>query len=833
MRGTTPAGAFAFALRRLRRGWRSGELLIVLLALAIAVAATGSVRLFTERVRQAIAEQSGDTLGADLVYRSRDALPATLRERAAALGLRTLDVTQFSSVVFAGEASSLASIKAVGDGYPLRGELRLAPEPFAPAQVAHGAPPPGSAWVDARLWQDLQLVPGATLQAGRLTLRVAASVDNEPDRGNGFADLAPRLIVNAADLPASGLLTVGSRAQYSLYVAGARTALAQLQAEPLPRGVRMVTPQDARPELRNAIERAGQFLDIAVLAATLLACAAVALAARQYGDKLRDEIALLKCLGARRAFLTQALLLQLLLLGLAAGLAGAALAYLAQEVLARVLAGLMQLALPPAPLWPLAGATALGLLLLLGFAAPPLLAARNTPPLRVFQRSDDGGASSRAVTLVALATAAALLWFATGDVVLAGWVLAGSAATLAALSLAAWLLVRALTPLRRAAGGRGFAWRFGLGNIARRRAATIAQVTALGLALLALLLVSVVREDLLASWQKKLPPDTPNQFLINIQTEQLAPLKDFFAAHGYADITLWPMARGRLVALNGQEVTAESFPDPETQRWINRDFNLSWSDTLNPDNRITEGAWWGAAGHGQPWLSADKYAIERLNLKLGDTLTLDFAGEQQTFTVKNFRTVDWDSFKPNFFLLAPDGAVADTVPRQYLTSFYLPAARRALLRELITQFPNVTVLDVDALMSQVRGIIDRIVRAVEFIFLFTLAAGLAVLLAAIEGTRAERVRETALLRTLGARTGLIARGLLAEYAVLGALAGGVAAIAAQTLAWVLAAQVFHIPYGPRPLLWLVGMASGALIVAVLGWLSLRTTLRTPPRRVLV
>ncbi|MFT4045644.1 MAG: ABC transporter permease [Solimonas sp.] len=825
--------SLSFALRRLRRGWRSGELLIVLLALTIAVAASGSVHLFAARVQQAIAAQSGDTLGADLVFSGRDPLPADLLARTRAPGLRALDVTQFSSVVFAGAASSLASIKAVDDGYPLRGELGLAPQPFGEARIARGAPSRGEAWVDARLWQDLRLSPGATVQAGRLQLRVTAVVDNEPDRGNGFADLAPRLLINAADLPASGLLVPGSRAQHSRYVAGDREALAPLRTLDLPRGVKRTTPQDARPELRNAIARAGRFLDIAVLAATLLACAAVALAARQYGDKLRDEIALLKCLGARRVFLTRALLLQLLLLGLAGGGGGAALAWLAQEVLARVLGDLMQLALPPAPLLPLSGAVALGLLLLLGFAAPPLLAARNTPPLRVFQRTDGGSPATRAVTLAALATAAALLWFATGDVRLATFVLAGSAATLAALALAAWLLVRALTPLRRRAGGRGgFAWRFGLGNIARRRGATIAQVVALGLSLLALLLVSVVREDLLSSWRKRLPDDTPNQFLINIQIEQLDALKAFFATHGYGDVELWPMARGRLVALNGKEVTAESFPDPETQRWINRDFNLSWSNTLNPDNRITQGQWWGEAGQGRPWLSADQYAIERLHLKLGDTLTLDFAGTQQTFAVKNFRTVDWDSFKPNFFLMAPDGAVSDDVPRQYLTSFHLPHEQRALLRELVTQFPNISVLDVDALMAQVRGIIDRIVRAVEFIFLFTLAAGLAVLLAAIEGTRAERVRETALLRTLGARSGLIARGLVAEYLVLGALAGGVAALAAQTLAWTLAAQVFHIAYGPRPLLWLIGMLAGALIVGLFGWLSLRSTLRTPPSVVL-
>lgn len=824
--------ALAYALRRLRRGWRSGELLIVLLALAIAVAAGGAVRAFSERVRQAIAEQSGDTLGADLVYRSRDPLPASLAAQARAAGLRTTATTQFSSVVFFGDASALASVKAVEAGYPLRGALKLAAQPFGETHEARGAPPPGEAWGDARLWQDLQLAPGARLQLGRLSLRLTAVLEDEPGRGAGFEDLAPRLLINAADLPASGLLVAGSRAQYGLGVAGAREAVAALRTASLPDGVRLTTPQDARPELRRSLDRAGQFLDIAVLAATLLACAAVALAARQYGEKLRDEIALLKCLGARRGFLVRALLLQLLLLGLVAGLGGALLAWGAQELLARLLGSLLQLALPPAPPAPLLSAAGLGLLLLLGFAAPPMLAAVRTPPLRVFQRGETGSTATRAVTLAALGTAALLLWRATGDLRLAAWVLAGAAAALLALALGALLLVRALAPLRRAAGGRGFAWRFGLGNIARRRGATVAQVVALGLALLALLLVSVVREDLLSSWEKKLPADTPNQFLINIQTEQLEPLRAFFAQRGYADLQLWPMARGRLVALNGKEVTADSFSDPETQRWINRDFNLSWSTELNPDNRITQGQWWGEAGRGKALLSADQYAIERLNLKLGDTMTLDFAGETQTFTVASFRTVDWDSFKPNFFLLAPPGAVPDTVPRQYLTSFYLPHERRALLRELVAQFPNVSVLDIEALMDEVRRVMDRIVRAVELVFGFTLAAGLAVLLAAIEGTRAERVRETALLRTLGARTGLIARGLIAEYAVLGALAGGVAAIAAQTLAWALAAQVFHIPYGPRPLLWLIGTAGGALLVCALGWLSLRATLRTPPRLVL-
>jgi putative ABC transport system permease protein len=291
------------------------------------------------------------------------------------------------------------------------------------------------------------------------------------------------------------------------------------------------------------------------------------------------------------------------------------------------------------------------------------------------------------------------------------------------------------------------------------------------------------------------------------------------------------MTRGRLVALNGRPVTADMFEDPETQRWINRDFNLSWADRIGADNRIIDGEWWGEAGRGQPWLSADSYAVERLGLKLGDTLTLQFADRRITLTVHNLREVSWDSFRPNFFLLAPPGVLED-MPAQWLTSFYLPPERRTLLRELVASFPNVTALDIETLMNQVRGIMERIVRAVEFMLLFTLAAGVVVLLAAVEGTRGERARETALLRTLGARTPVLVRGLLAEFAVLGGLAGLVAAIAAQAVAWALAVQVFEIPYGPRPLLWLAGALSGMALVTALGWLSLRGVLRTPPTRVL-
>jgi len=819
--------ATLYAIRRLRKGWRSGELLILTLALAVAVAAVSAVSLFTDRMRNAIASQTGETLGADLMFSSRDPIPPAIASAAESSDAARVSVVQFPSVVIHGETTALASVKAVEAGYPLRGALRISDEPFGAVRDA-GIPARGEAWVDLRLWQELQLAQEAELQVGAVTLRVRALVAEEPGRGVGFSDLAPRLLINGADVAASGLLGPGARAQYFLQAAGTAAQLEALRAIDVPLGVRRITPQDARPELRNALRNSGEFLGIARLAAALLAAAAIALCAGQWGLKLRDEVALLKCLGASQAFVLRALVLNLLLLGAAAGAAGALLGLAAQEVVARLLATLMQISMPWPSLLPLAQAWGVALLLLLGFALPPILQARTTAPIRVFQR-DERLPGKRLPAFAAALAVIVLLWLQTETWKAAAFVLGGAVAVAGILALLAALLVVVLTPLKRAVGT---SWRFGLGNVARRRGSTVAQTVALGLALLALLLVSVVRQDLLSTWRARLPDQTPNQFLINIQLDQVAPLREFLVQRGFAEPRMWPMARGRLTQLNGAPVTADTFDDPETQRWINRDFNLSWSAVLNDDNEITAGAWWGEGGKGQPWLSADEYAVERLGLKLGDRLTLDFAGLGIEFTVHNLRTVKWDSFRPNFFLLAPPGVLEDKAAAQWLTSFYLPADRRGLLRELIAAFPNVTVLDVDALMNQVRGIMDRIVRAVEFIFLFTLAAGLTVLLAAIEGTRDERVREAGLLRALGARSGVITRGLVAEYAVLGLLAGTVAAIAAQAIAWALAEQVFRIPYGLRPMLWLAGAGAGALVVTLLGWLSLRGTLKTPPHVVL-
>lgn len=819
------------AWRSTVRGARSGRLAILFASLVLAVAATGSVGLFTERVRSALEQQSGDALGGDALLKGRDPLPAAELAALTATGVAITPVVSFASVAAAGELTALVSVKAVGEGYPRRGVLKLARESFGAMESANGIPPRGTAWVDARLLTELQLQLDQSFQLGNLSLKAAALIAYEPDRSGGFRDLAPRVIIDAEDLAASGLLSPGSRASYTLQLTGDTAQLTAAEALPRDSNSKWVSPAEGRPEVKATLDRASQFLDIAGLAAALLAAAAVALTARQHGEALHDEIALLKTLGARQQFLLRALGLHLLLLGSAAAVVGCVLAWCGQIAISQLLAGVLQVVLPPASFTPLLAASGLSLILLLGFAAPPVLAARRTPPLRVLARDLTPDASRMAPLAAVLAVAALLLgWLQSPQLALT--VLIGAGAAAAVLALLAWLAVRALAPLKNRVG---VAWRFGLGNIARRQGATVAQVVALGLALLALLLITVVRQDLLNGWQKQLPAGTPNQFLINIQPEQLAPLQAFFKARGFDDLTLWPMTRGRLIALNKVPTTAESFEDEETQRWVNREFNLSWTDSFGDDNELLKGDWWDASARGQPWLSVDDYAVERLKLKLGDTLTIDVAGTPHTLTVKNIRKVHWDRFRPNFFLVTPPGVLDkadDAAGVQWLTSFYLPAGDKTLLRDLVKSFPNVTAFDLDATLTQVRGMVDRVVRAVEFVFLFALVAGLLVLLAAVEGTRHLRARETAILRTLGARTSTLRAGLLAEYAVLGLIAGIVATSAAQVVAWILAVRVFELPFTFSGTLWVTGLAAGVGLVTGLGYWSMKSVLTTPPRAVL-
>lgn len=817
------------ALRALRRDGQSGELHVLVVALLIAVASVASVGFFTDRIEQAMERKASELLGADWVITATHPLPAHLAEEAQRRGLQTAQTLRFRSVVLAGDTTQLAEVKAVSVGYPLRGTLQISSAPFAPTHTAPAIPQSGEVWLDERLLQTLGLSVGEQLQLGATTFRIAQVLVDEPDRAGELFSIAPRLLMNIADLAATQLVQPGSRIEYRLLLAGEAAPLSAFKAWAealLSGGEKGQGVREARAELRSALERAERFLHLAAVVSVILAGVGVAIAARRFAMRHWDSVTIMRCLGATEALIFRMFLLELLVLGLLAGIGGLLLGYVAQFGLSEVLGQLVSTSSLPAPSWyPVFPALASGLITLLGFGLPPLLRLREVPPLRVLRR-DLGPVQPRWLALYApaVATSVILLAWQAGEWRLALAVAGGVIATMLVLSVAAWLLVKALNVLR---GQVGIAWHFGLANIARRGAGSVVQVVALGVGLMALLLLGVVRTDLLHGWRASLPADAPNHFLINIANTDVAGLSAFLRHQNLHDVTLLPMVRGRWVTHNQRPVVSEAYTNPRAQRLAAREFNLSWAEHLQDDNRIVAGHWWNPTQHGQGLASVEVELAETLGIALGDTLHFQVADQVVAVQVTSLRRVQWDSFRANFFVLLPPG-VLDNYPNTWITSFYLPAERKPILAELVRQYPSVTILDVDALMTKVREIVERVISAVEYVFLFTLAAGLAVLYAAIQATQDQRSFESALLRTLGAPRQVVRRSLLAEFATLGLLAGVLAAAAATIISQVLAHYVFDFSYAWNPWLWLLGGLIGAGGVGIAGLLGARSALNQAP-----
>ncbi len=825
----------SLAWRALLSDWRAGELRILALALLVAVGGVSAVGFFTDRVRLAMESQAGELLAADRVVESRGELPPEWVEQARSHGLATARIQSFRTVVVVGDDLQLVEVKAVGEGYPLRGRLRTAPRPYAADAPAEAGPAPGNVWLSARLAAQLGIEPGAEVRLGSRLFTYARVLTYEPDRGAELFSIGPRLMMNRADLPSTGLIGPGSLVTYRLLLAGDPAELARYQRwiEPhLGRGERLLGGREARPELSSALQRAERFLGLASLVSVLLAGVAAATAAHRYAARRVDGVAVMRCLGARQGFITRLYITQLSLLALVASLAGVLVGYLAQGVLAALLSELFTYTLPPPSFRPVLVGLGTGFVTLGGFALPPMLGLRRVPPMRVLRHEARPVRSTALLVYGAAITALGILmvWQAR-DATLAAYVFGGALATVAVLAATAAGLVVALNPLRARVRGTFTYW-FGLTNIPRRAAVSSLQVVAFGLGIMVLLLLALVRGDLLAGWQQSLPADAPNQFLINIQPEQVSALKTFIAERSGTAPVFYPMVRGRLIAIDGRPVVPEQYEEPRARRLAQREFNLSYADTLAADNRIVAGRWWGEGIEGGPpqW-SVEQGIADTLGIDLGDRLQFSVAGRTIEGRVTNLRSVDWDSFRVNFFVLGTPALLADQ-PASYITSFHLPPAQRELLADLVRAFPNVTVIDVDAIMSRVRGIIERVSLAVEFVFGFTLLAGFVVLLAAIQATHDERLRESALLRMLGATRGQVREAQAAEFLALGLLAGLLAALAASVIGYVLAEHIFHFEWRANPWLWLAGIAAGTLGVGAAGWWGTRRVLARAPLQTL-
>jgi putative ABC transport system permease protein len=817
----------AMSRRMLWRDWRGGELRILAIALVIAVTSVTSVGFFIDRVQQGMDQQASELIAADLVVSSASPVDGERSDRAETLGLEIAETTSFRSVIIAGEQPKLVEAKAVSENYPLRGTLSISNTLFGEEYQVETVPAPGEAWAEPKLFQELGLSPGDRVTLGQVTLTLRQILTYEPDRGGDFFSVAPRLLFNIDDLDATGLVQTGSLVRYHLLLAG-EAARIRDYADWLDRnpreGERLLTVEGGRPELRSALERARSFLGLAALISVLLAGVAVATAARRFSQRHLDTSAIMRCMGATQNRISLLFLFEMLWLALLASTLGSLLGYFTQIVIAQIMDQLLLTTLPQPSLKPLLLGYVTGIILLLGFAMPPLLALKRVPPLRVLRKDIAGtGASSWFFTVGVLVSMGVLLYWQTQDPELVVYMLAGIVLTLLLLAACARLLIASLNTIR---GSVGVAWRFGLANIARRPSGSVMQIVAFGLGIMVLLLLSTVRNDLLDDWQRSLPEDAPNHFLINIQSDQVEGINDFFAGQG-VETRLYPMVRARLTRINGRAISTDDYESERAKHLLTREFNLSWSGELPTASHVIEGEWWGSEQQGQPLLSLEEGIGESLRIGMHDTVTFDINGTEVPLRVTNLRKVDWDSFNVNFFTVSPPGLL-EQYPASWVTSIYLDRQQKARLGELVQAFPNVTIIDVGALMTRVRTIMDKVSLAVEFIFLFTLMAGIAVLLAAIQSTQDERRYESAILRTLGAQRGTLMRGLVAEFVTLGALAGLLAGVAATSLAWLFAEQVFKFEYSFNPWIPLVGILAGILIVGISGVLGTRKVLQQPP-----
>ena len=824
------------ALRMTRRDWRAGELRFLLIALIVAVAALSSVGFFVDRMRGALARDAHQLLGADLVIRADLPIDPSWLAEATRRGLRTAQTTVFPSMASSGAGddavTQLASVKAVTPEYPLRGSMKLR-RGDADAAV-RATPAPGTVWVDANLLLAHHLRTGDELRLGERSFRVAEEISVEPDRGAAFMNFAPRVMLAQSDLPSTGLIQYGSRVTYRLLVAGDPVTVAAFQRWVEQRidagnlkGVRLESLESGRPEMRATLDRGEQFLSLVGLLSAMLAAVAIAMAARRFVLRHLDACAMLRCLGLTQNQVMRMYLYEFLTVGLAGSILGVAVGFAAHFVLLAWLGRLVATDLPAPGALPALQGMASGMLLLIGFALAPILQLRNVPHNRVIRREQ---APPQRMTLLTyalgLACFVALLLWQSGDRKLGALTAAGFLGGFAVFALVGWLGLKSLRLLRGAFDHP--AWRFAVTALQRRPGATVVQVVALSLGLMALLLLTVVRGDLVQAWQQATPPDAPNQFVLNIQPEQQAPVAALLKENGVVQPVLYPMIRGRLVRINDTPVTGETFIEDRARRLVDREFNLSTMTALPPQNQVVAGKWLDDRG---PGASVEVGLAKTLNLKLGDRLRFDIGGQVVEAPITSLRKLEWGSMRVNFFVILNPALMAD-MPQTFITAFRLPPERAGLVNRLVRDFPNLTVVDIGSVVRQVQGVIDQVVRAVEFLFLFTLASGLLVLYAALVGSQDERIREAGLLRALGATRRQLSQAQWMEFALVGSLAGLLAATGAAATGWALARYVFKFDWTFSPTVWLAGIAVGAVCAFVGGWVGLRNVLRHPPLQTL-
>jgi len=809
------------ALRMLGRDWRAGELRVLAAALVIAVASVTSVAFFGDRVSQALLRDAHQLLGADLALQSDHPWKARVAEQITGEGLQLAQAANFISMAFHDDRNALAGVKGVTENYPLRGKLRIAPD----VPVERG-PARGTVWLEERLISSLNAPVGSRIRLGSAEFEVAAVLTLEPERSANFFNIAPRLMMNLADVPATGLIQTGSRVWYYLYAAGAPETIRTFEKSvSLERGQRVDNLESGRPEVRASIERARRFLALTALLAAVLAGVAIALGTRRFVERHLDGCAVMRCLGATQRQLVALYGFEFALLGIAACAVGVALGYAAQLGIAAFLAGLLQAELPPPGLLPALQGFLVGLVLLLGFALPPLLQLKNVPAVRVIRR-ESGAPKGSALAAYALGMAvlAALLIWQAGDLTLGGYVVGGFTVAVLVFFALAWFFLRLLTNRSLLKFVKNRSVRYGVANLRRHARGNAVQVASLALGLTAVLLLTFTRHDLVEAWRRSAPPDAPNRFLLGVQPDQLAQVRRFLEEKRIGKADLYPMVRGRVVALNGKPVSEADYTEERARRLIEREFNLSYMDSLPGHNQIVAGRWFDPKSDE---ISVEEGIAKTLGWKLGDELSINVGGESFSARITSLRKLRWDSMKVNFFVIAPPRLLAP-YPASFISAFRVEPGGEQAMNELAARFPNLTIVDVGAAVRQAQAVIDSLITAVEIVFVFALLGGLLVLYSALVATEDERRREAAVMRVYGASRAQVTGAQRAEFLAMGAIAGLLATLGAAAIGQLLARRVFELDLPPSLALWIAGPLAGIALLSLNAWLSSRKVLRVSP-----
>jgi putative ABC transport system permease protein len=826
-------GTWSLATRLLAREWRAGELRVLVMALIIAVLVSTAISFFTDRLQRGMVSRAAEFLGADMVISSRAPLPEAFLQRALDDGLSHVDVVEFNSMMSGAVEIQLSSVKAVGTGYPLKGQVRVADEMFGAERVVNAVPAPGEVWIEPRLAAQLALKTGDTLDVGMASMSISAMLTYEPDRAGDFYSLTPRVLMNLADLEETAVVQPGSRVRYRLLLSGPEGALlgyANWLRPQLEDNQQLTTVADDNQQIGSALDRAAQFLGLASIAAVVLSGVAVALSASRFATRHFDTSALLRCLGASRRRVMSIFLIQLACLGLVATLIGLALGWVMQWGLVQLLRELLPPDLPGVGLKPLLVGGATGLIALAGFALPPLIRLGQVAPLRVLRRDLAPLPSSGWLIYgLALGGLSLLMWQFTGNLRITLAVVFGGALAALLLGLVAWALLRVSGNRLRNAG---LAWRLGSGQLLKQPIAAAGQILAFGLILMSMVVVLILRTELLDTWQQQLPEDTPNHFALNIMPAEQAEFSAALERIGAVSAPLYPVTPGRLTEINGQPVRELVTKESQGERAISRDLSLTWSATMAADNNLLAGEWWPEPlPEDESLISIESGLADSLGVEVGDVLSFVIAGQVLDARVLNIREVNWDNFTPNFYVIFSPGSL-DSMPATLLTSFSLPTEKRAELRDLARAFPAMTLLEVEALLKQIRDILAQVTLAVEYVMVFVLLAGFTVLFAALQSTLDSRLYEGALLRTLGARKGLLRQANRLEFALLGSLAGIMAIVAAELITWLLYRFALNLDWSPHYLFWVLVPLSGAVLIGVAGALGTRAVVRESPMRLI-